>query len=60
MPIRNFDRYYDPPERVCTCDGCGEEKHEDDLEEINGKWLCVECAEKEEDCQPRSDHKSAT
>jgi len=29
-----------------NCDMCGEENHEDDLEEVDGKYLCPDCVEK--------------
>lgn len=47
MPIRNFDRYYDPPDipEWDTCKRCNEKVCADDMEEINGEWYCQECAD---------------
>jgi len=43
------DRYYDPPEEPdeAVCEGCQVDCFFDDLEEVNGKWLCAACVKKE-------------
>ena len=42
------DRYYEPPDEPdeAVCEGCQINCYFDDLEEVNGKWLCEECVKK--------------
>lgn len=39
----NFDRYYDPPENLDECHGCG--RMSDEGDEVDGKFFCIACVE---------------
>ena len=43
--IKNHDKYLDPPDYPThsKCDNCGEMFDNDDLHEIDDKWLCDVC-----------------
>lgn len=47
FPIRNHDKYLDPPDipEYALCAGCGDKFHADDL---NDDGLCDECLQLQE------------